>query len=80
MEIAFQEVQILFICDFFNVVFYTFPRSSLPVLPDQNPCLLCPSSSLEVSPGQMDNGHSVGTEDPAWDLPQPLVWELQPNK
>ena len=50
MEIAFQEVQILFICDFFNVAFYTFPYSSLPVLAAQNPCLLCPSSSLEVSP------------------------------
>ena len=26
--------------------------------------------------GQREEGHSVGMEDPAWDLPQLLVWEL----
>ena len=77
MEIAFQEVQILCICDFFNVVFYTFPHSSLPVLAAQNPCLLCPSSSLEVSPWTWeDRGRRDIHWDPAWDLSQLLVWEL----
>ena len=76
MEVAFQEVQMLIICDFFNVFLYIpkqFPSCS--ACSDSLPPLsfLLPGGVPLDLGGQMKERHSVGTGGPAWDLPQLLV-------